>query len=127
MGKVSNVALIAFTRQLSYYHRAVPFLTPLYQSIALNKQACIYCRQPCKSLYATHKGIQAHRRKQWREPPLDGSVEPLWASGSGDAGEQGSTEDIIKTQINGHNLERDSAWVRVIISLVSGATLESKH
>lgn len=47
--------------------------------------------------------------------------------GSGDAGEQGSTEDIIKTQINGHNLERDSAWVGVIISLVSGASLESKH
>lgn len=46
---------------------------------------------------------------------------------SGAASEQGSTEDIIKTQINGHNLERDSAWVRVIISLVSGAALESKH
>lgn len=48
-------------------------------------------------------------------------------SGSGDAGEQGSTEDIIKTQINDNNSERDSAWVRVIISLVSGAALESKH
>lgn len=49
------------------------------------------------------------------------------ACGSGDSGEQGSTEDIIKTQINGHNLERDSSWVRVVISLVSGAALESKQ
>ena len=66
-------------------------------------------------------------KHQWVKPSLDGSVELHWVLGSGDAGEQGSTEDIIKTQINGHNLERDSAWVRVIISLVSGATLESKH
>lgn len=64
---------------------------------------------------------------QWTEPSLDGSVELHSVLGSGDAGEQGSTEDIIKTQINGHNLERDSAWVRVIISPVSGATSESKH
>lgn len=46
---------------------------------------------------------------QWINPSLDGSVELHWASGSGDAGEQGLTEDVIKTQINGHNLERGSA------------------
>ena len=54
-----------------------------------------------------------------------------WAATEGaareNASEQGSTEDIIKTQINGHNLERDSARVRVIISLVSCAASESKH
>lgn len=76
------------------------------------------CKASASALFVKHR---------WAEPSLDGSVELHRGCGSEDAAEQGSTEDIIKTQINGHNLERDSARVRVIISLVSCAATESKH
>lgn len=59
------------------------------------------------------------------EPSLDGSVELCTVSGSGDGGAQGSTKDIIKTQINGHNLERDRVWCD--ISLVSATAWTSKQ
>lgn len=74
------------------------------------------CHINCKKNKNRHIHSALFVAHRWKQPSLDGSVEPHWAPAPGDAGEQGSTEDIIKTQINGHNLERDSAWVRVIIS-----------